>query len=260
MDVSQIHRRFEAPLRHEHPLYQQLVLLLRSYKELKHVCTTTSKVLRAVIMCELANKKLIALAPEQEETNIYTQTSKYMERALGGARVQAGLLEDCPPCGASVVVVGKTGRTLENEFLTKIELKRYGIKDLLKALNGEKRKEMGIKNLRRKIYREMRMCGLISIEEGVAQNKIIINDQEAWKNVYRKIMEECRSKQLSIETKILILSLKKINNMESLVVHAKGSDIPLLYEAAKNIKSSINVRAMNKAERLVNEIIKCALC
>lgn len=197
MDSSIIKRRQYAPKEIDIPLIFQLVILQRNRKEVMYLCTRSSLALRIISLCEMAINKEI----------VYND---------------------------NVIVVQKASSiNIYRDFQQSISEVKFNSKHLIKFLNGEKTLLTGLKDLRNKVYKEMEARGLIKIKKGLMFNKIILNRNDIWQNIFDKIVYEATNKSLSLHTIALLNALNYINGLETLLLQCNEATACILVEALK---------------------------
>lgn len=224
-DENSVVRRRKTPeTRKRYPIVYQLIVLLRSRKEMRVICTNSSVAIRVAILCDMA-------------------ADGCLEADSAGA----------------IRVRQQPSREIEAEFAYKISQCSCHPRELLRTLNGESSKELGVAQLRRKLYKEMERRGIIRTNRSVLYNKIVIVNHELWSSVYSTVTEECRSGSLSIETKVLLVTLDYSNRMESLLLQCNESDAGSILRQLKNLKNKIESRMFPEEDRLVYEILACLI-
>lgn len=221
MELMITRRRTSRAQKSEHPLVYQLIILLRSHKEMKVVVTSIGLSMRSVILCDLVLRDLIALDSEG-----VVKTKQSSEREL------------------------------EKEFIYKIGQCRYDVRYLLKALNGELSKELAIKNLRSRVYKEMATRGIIQIHKTFIYKKIVLTDFDAWNTIYSRMIGECRDNSLSTESKVLLVCLNYINRMESLLLQCNEADAACVVGCLADLKQKIRSGIFPREDGLIYSILE----
>lgn len=221
MEMVVTRRRTSTAQRLEYPLVYQLVILLRSHKEMKVVVTNVGVAMRSTILCDLALGGLAVLGPD------------------GTVKTERAPV-----------------RELEKEFVYKIEQCHYDVKHLFRALNGELSKDLAVKNLRSRVYREMAARGIIQIHKTLVYKKIVLTDFEAWNVVYGRLLGECRGNSLSIESKILLVCLNYVNRMESLLLQCNETDAACVMRCLDDTRQRIKSGAFSVEDGLVYRVLE----
>ena len=183
MEQTFTRKRAQINQKQEYNIVQQLLILLRTHKEMKYMCTNTSIAIRTITLCDLAINNNISLDTQ-----------------------------------GNVIVSKPSSIEIYKEFVYKIGQCKLNPKKTIKALNGENTSSLGLKQMRSKFYKELETKGIISRKKGAIFNKIILIDLEAFKNIKTRIIEECKANDLSIETKAILISLDYVNRMESILL------------------------------------------
>lgn len=220
MEHTLTRRRTAAPARVEYPIVYQLIILLRSRKEMKVMCTNTSVSVRATILCELALRGLIVADAE-----------------------------------GVVRTVRNSDREIEKEFIYKIGQCRYDVRQLLRALNGEMSKELAVKNMRSKIYREMESRNILHRKKTMMYTKVVIDNFEGWSAIYGRMLSECRANALSIENKIILVCLNFIDRLECLLLQCNEADASCVLSSLSDVKAKIRDGVCRQEEKLVFSIL-----
>ncbi|KAI4290976.1 hypothetical protein PAPHI01_0250 [Pancytospora philotis] len=220
METEVTRRRGAGTARHEYPLVQRMVVLLRSYKDMKGIATNVGLALRGVMLSDFALQRLVTLSPED-----------------------------------TVQVQGKTDSAIENEVLYKLSQCRYSPKLALKAVNGELARDLGVKKLRSKVYAELAARGVVRVEKTLIYKKIILVNLDVWQEVYSTLVDECRNGAVSMQTRILLIGLNYINRLETLLVQCNRSDAACIISCLEDSKQRIRENLEAGQRRLVYEFL-----
>lgn len=223
MNEPIVTRRNTVEAKIEHPLPFQLVMLLRSRKEIKYVCTKSSLALRATILCELALENMIVL------DNGIVKTAK----------------------GASW--------GLFQEFTNMIAEESLSPQDLLLYANGDKRNSKGIKNLRKKVYLQMAQKGYITLNKGKIFSKIELKNIELSNKIQERIVYETRSNNISNQTKAILIALDYINEMESFLLQCDEPTREKVVENVDSVKNMIKRKEYSKKDALFYQFLGALL-
>ena len=221
MEQTSTRRRAQANQKCEYPLVYQLVILLRSHKEVKFMCTSSSFALRIACLCDLAINNAIMIGNNN-----------------------------------AVKTVKRLDREIEKEFIYRIGQCKLDPKRLVKALNGELDKDLAVKQLRNRVYKELEAKNIIIRNMGTVYNKITLINFDIWEDIHGRILRECRSNQLSIENKVILLALDYINKLESLLLQCNEVDASSVVKNVNECKFKIREGSYEKKDALVYEFLK----
>jgi len=212
-------RRSNVERKKDIPLAFQLILLLRTRKEVMYLCTRSSLALRIVILCELALDKVIELRD------------------------------------GKVHVAKAPANAILREFTDRIAQVSLGPRDMLAHLNGEKGKQTGVDGLRRKIYAEMRAQGLIKTSKGFFFNKIRIQNMDVWQHIYDRLIHEVQNNSLSREGVVLLLGLEYINMLESLLLQCNEGTAAQIVQQVREIKKRVQSKQYGQEDTLLYQLL-----
>lgn len=221
MEQTFTRKRAQINQKQEYTLPQQLLILLRSHKEIKYMCTNTSIAIRTLSLCDLSMNSNIGL-------NINN----------------------------NVIVLKPSCIELYKEFIYKLGQSNLDPSKLLKALNGETNDNIGLKNLRSRFCKELEAKGIFKRKKGVLYNKIELINFEAFENVYNRILEECRINDLSLETKSVLIALDYVNRMESILLQCNETDAASIVKNVELSKKTIKEGRYESKYHLVYEFLK----
>jgi len=219
MNESQLRRRIVTNARLACPLVYQLVIMLRSRKEMMYLCTRSSLALRIAGLCDLCLQNAIELNNN------------------------------------NVKVLKNVEDNVLKEFIYAISDTAYDPKKLVKALNGEMR-QGGIKNLRNKVYKEMAKRNLIKTSKMTVYKKIIVQNDEMWQLINSSIAEEIKIDCLSTRNIVLLMCLDYVNKMESILIANNETVAKLIVDFVKAQKDKIIKRQYSQDEELIYEFLR----
>ena len=220
MEEKIIRKRSQLGLESKYNLMDKLAILLRTHKETKYLCSSTSVAYRVAGLCDLA-------------------INKYIE-------VRSG----------QVNVIKSHNNPILNDFLIKIAQVNGNPIDVIKSLNGEKRKENSIKNLKTKLYKEIDKYDVIIKEKGYFQNKIILKDNEVWKKIFDDVVDQCINNRISLDTKVLLLCLEYINDLHDILIHLPKVKADHVLNAIAEVRSELINNSFSKVDELVYSFMK----
>lgn len=224
MAESFTRRRMNAPQKESYPPHYKLMVLLRSRKEMRAVCTGTSVALRVVILCELARRGEIVLNSHGE------------------------------------VVLRSCGKSeIEKEFAEKIALSPAEPRKLIKALNGESKKSLAIRHLRKKVCNEMQIRGILQIKKTILYSKVVLTNNEVWQSIFDEILSECKSGDPSISTIIILIALEYVNRMESLLLQCSETDASTVIKCFEESKEMRFSPGLSANFQLVYQFLNCII-
>lgn len=221
MQDGLIKRRVGVSKTNTMSLVHKLVILLRSRKEIRMFCTSTSLAMRLTILCQMAIENKIGIE-------------------------KSGL----------VYVINEPNNAIEKEFAYKIGEKKQCVKELIGRLNGEFEKKNGVTNLRMKIYKEMEAKNLIKFNKGHFFKSIKIDNIQKWYDIFFIVIEDALNPIMEIENEILLLGLDYINNMQELIVQCNEKHSVNLKKRVNEIKEKILNNKYPKENTLVYKILK----
>jgi len=274
MEEMATYRRRQEMIRESFSLIDKLIILLRTHKDIKLLCTRTSVALRIASLCDLLIKRTIGGDYNcysngagmgdnggAAGSNIYGAAGSNGSNAYGAAGSNIYGMNrkgKITSNRGNEIEIYREGETeLEKEIINKMRNVKGDIKDWFKALNGEKEKEVFVKNFRKKVYRDMESRGLIRVKKGLAMNKIILVDQETWGRVIEEIINECERKILRYETIVLLVLINYVNQLESLRVHCNIQNQRNINEAVENAIGKIKGgMAGNEIERNIFGLLR----
>lgn len=219
MNETMTRRRPITDHRDDHPLMYQLIVLLRSRKEVMYLCTRSSLALRVAGLCDLCIQNVIELQ---------NRTVKVVKN-----------IEDC----------------MLKEFVYKISQMSYDPKRVIKCLNGEMGSSRGIKSLRNKIYKEMENRNIIKSERGPVFNKILLKNNNAWEGIFECLTREVATGSLSARSIVLLISLDYVNHMESVLLQCNEALARSIVNAVKEHKDRIRKKMYPKQDQLLYEFL-----
>lgn len=219
MENEATRRRPLSGENNKYPLIYQLVILLRSRKEILYLCTKSSLALRVAAMCDLA---------------IYGAIAKE---------------------GNTVRVIKSVGEPILNEIVNKISIVTLDPKKTLKSLNGEIKSSNGIKNFRNKIYKEMERSGLIKNAKTSMYNKIKVQSDESWSSIFNRLASACEADILEIETIVILICLNYVNRMESLLTHCNETLAKSIVNHVEKIKDMIRKKFYPNKHELIFDFL-----
>lgn len=219
MSETVTRRRPIADQRGDYPLMYQLVILLRSRKEVMYLCTKSSLALRVAGLCDLCIQNVIELQD---------RTVKVVKN-----------IEDC----------------MMKEFVYKISQVSYDPKRIIKCINGEMGSAKGIKNLRNKVYKEMENRSIIKNEKGPVFNKILLRNNDVWQSIFGNITREVSTGSLSTGNIVLLISLDYINSMESILLQCNEVLARSVVNAVNDQKDKIKKKLYPKQDQLLYEFL-----
>lgn len=202
-------------------LLNQLIILLRSHKEMKIVCTNIGFAMRCVVLCDLSLNKLIGLGTDD-----------------------------------TVCALRASDSAIEKEFLYRIEQCHYSVQQLLRALNGELSKDLSIRHLRSRAYKELEGRRIIRIEKTLICKKIILSNMDVWGKIHNRLITECRAGKLSMESKVLLVALNYTNRMESVLLQCSEHDAVSVTSSLGDLRRKITAKQYPASERLIFNILE----
>ncbi|OQS53976.1 hypothetical protein EHP00_2031 [Ecytonucleospora hepatopenaei] len=195
-------------------LVEKLAILLKTHKESKYLCTATSVAYRVAALCDLA---------------------------LGGHLMLSN----------NVVKSVKThSNDIYNDMLIKISQINGSPSDVIKNLNGEKKKENAVKNLKKKIYTDIERKALVKRHKGIVSNKITLKDTNTWKEIFDQVVAECCSTP-TMHTKVLLICLEYINGMQDVLIQLPGEKA----EAVSSCMMEVREKLVKKERPSENVLI-----
>lgn len=202
-----------------YPLTYQLVILLRSRKEVMYLCTKSSLALRVVGLCDLCIQNAIELQ------------------------------------GRTVKVVRNIEDCVLKEFVYKISQVSYDPKRIVKYINGEVGSTRGIRNLRNKIYKEMESRSIIKSVKGPVFNKIFLKNSDIWQSIFGNITREVNAGFLSTGSIVLLISLDYMDHMESVLLQCNEVLARSVVNAVNSQKDRIKKKLYPKEDELLYEFL-----
>ncbi|KAI5173166.1 hypothetical protein PAEPH01_1860, partial [Pancytospora epiphaga] len=186
------------------------------HKEMKVVCTNIGFAMRCAVLCDLFLNKRIGLGPD-----------------------------------GSVCVFNSSGSAIEKDFLYKIDQCRCNASQLLRALNGESSRNLSIRHLRSRAYKELESRGILRIEKTLVYKKIVLTDMDVWEKLHKRLLAECRSGKLSMESKVLLTTLNYVNRMESILLQCNEVDAVIVTKIFDDLRLKIKQGHVPDNERLI---------
>ncbi|KAL6121601.1 hypothetical protein NUSPORA_01448 [Nucleospora cyclopteri] len=220
MQTKTIHRNVSKPTEGKINLMVQLAILMRTHKESKYLCSATSIGYRVAGLCELAIHGNIEMSQN------------------------------------AVIVVKNHNNPILNDFTIKIAQSKLPPLELIKSLNGEKKKINSVKHLKSRLYKEITGLNYVNREKGMLNNKISIKNNEVWKKLFDKIVSECVRKKATLETRILLLCLEYINNMQDILTHCSGDTINSVIETMIETRTKLLNNTFSPEEALCYNFMK----
>lgn len=220
MDNSHVRRRTVIDIKQNYSLIYQLVILLRSRKEMMYLYTKSSLAMRIAGLCDLCLLNVIELDH------------------------------------STVKVVKGTEDPILKEFVYAISQKPYDPKKLVKSLNGELTKSNGIKNLRNKVYKEMSKRNLVKTNKVPVYNRIILQNDEAWESIYRNIVDEASLNYFSTKNVVLLICLDYIDKMESILLQSNEKTADFIVKTVEKYKDIIKKKLYSPNDELIYEFLK----
>lgn len=214
METKSTHRRTEDSTIRSYNLMHKLAILLRTHKESKFTCSATSVAYRVACLCDLSITGHIELR------------------------------------GEKVCVVKSHSDPLMNEFLIKIAQINGAPSEIIKQVNGEKKKENGIKHLKKKLYKEINSTNVIQRERGILKNKIVLKDNETWKRIFDHCINDCLDGRPSINTRVLLICLEYINQLHDVVVQLPTEKTNIVHDIMQQTRREIVDGTYKKSEEL----------
>ena len=202
-------------------LTSKLAILLKTRNESKYLCTATSIAFRVAALCDLVINDYIKIENNKVET------------------------------------VKSHKNQLYNEILIKISQINGDTDTVIKSLNGEKKRVNGIKNFKKKVYKDLSVY--LERKGGILNNKIVLKDTAVWKGIFDEIVDECVNREERIETNILLLCLEYINNMSDILIQLpkdKANAITISMQKSKNKLVSGEYLKENDKNKAVFKFLK----
>lgn len=187
----------------KYSLVEKLAILLKTHKESKYLCTSTSIAFRVAALCDLAITGYIGLN------------------------------------GTKVKVLNSHKNNILNDILIKIAQINGEPCYVIKSLNGEKKKENAIRNFKNKIYQEISHKAIIERKKGMINNKIVLKDACAWKDVFDEVVQECINNNVSLTTKVILLCLEYINGMQDVLIQLPRDRADMVIGSMNNVKEML---------------------
>lgn len=214
-------KRINIPSTLPYPPVYQLILLLRNRKEIRHMCGPTSLAIRVMLLYEMAKKGHLAI--------------------------------DHTGC---VVCKAVPYNDIYKAIYYKVAECRFPPDALLKCLNGEKSKDLGVTGLRKTIYKDMESKRIIHVKKSVVYTKIVIEDIEMWRSVFSAVVAECKSGKPSTETLAILLAINFVNRMESILLQCNQTDSEQIVSLVSEFKNRVVNKVYDDENRLIFEILR----
>lgn len=275
METSVLRRRVPLSEAVPRPLTHRLIVLLRSYTEMRPLCTTTSLALRVLALTDMALRGALVLTP------------------LG------------------TVTLAQSGRTeLEQDIAQRVAGAALTPQRLLAVINGEKGRSKAVHRVRSRICKEMVAAGLIRVSKGAIYSRVTVCDHAEWLKEYKRLLEDCQAASVpsnnplpmtttspvtlhcsrpdkttsaataspplgnahsiattahngqethSLATTALLLALEYINRMESVLLQCNTADAAAVVERMRAGHAAVANGTARSPAALVYEFLKCIL-
>ncbi|ORD97711.1 hypothetical protein HERIO_411 [Hepatospora eriocheir] len=229
MEYEFTHKRNNVKTKLQLPIYYQLAVLFRTHNKTKVLCTVHSIAYRIAICTELVINDYLKL-----DGNLFKVSGNTNDAILKEVATSISLI------------------TNKNNSITP--------KLLVAILNGEvaKYSSFTIKKLKDKIYNKLKKDQVVIKKRKIfyISSKIVLVDNDLWFRLFQLILEEIKSKKLSLRTMIILICLNYINKGQDLLNHCNENDKINVNTAINTCINTIKEYNGTDKERLVYQFLK----